>query len=49
MASKDNKNNIPERRIEERRKMKDRRATIRFGDALGRRSGIERRLGWKPN
>ena len=47
MASNDNKNNGPERREKERRIGKDRRTNIRFGDVLGRRSGVERRLGWK--
>jgi len=47
MTSKDNKNNDPERRANDRRKGNDRRANIRFGDVLGRRSGIERRVGWK--
>ena len=36
-----------ERRTSERRKGKDRRETVRFGDVLGRRSGVERRLSWK--
>ena len=44
--SKDN-NNDSERREIERRVGKDRRTTVRFGDVLGRRSGVERRLGWK--
>lgn len=34
----------PERRIAERRVLVDRRASTRFNDSLGRRSGIERRL-----
>jgi len=45
MASKDNKYNGPERRVSDRRESKDRRDTVRFGDILGRRSGVERRLG----
>jgi hypothetical protein len=48
MASKEYKNNGPERRISERRTGGDRRNTIRFGDVLGRRSGVERRIDWKP-
>jgi hypothetical protein len=46
MASKDNKYNGPERRVGDRRDSnRDRRDTVRFGDILGRRSGVERRLG----
>ena len=48
MASNDNKYNGPERRISDRRKKEDRRSTVRFGDVLGRRSGVERRVGWVP-
>ena len=48
MASNDNKYNGPERRVRDRRKGGDRRTTVRFGDVLGRRSGIERRVAWKP-
>lgn len=33
-----------ERRREDRREGRDRRMTVRFGDLLGRRSGIDRRL-----
>ena len=47
MASKDNNYNGPEQRAKDRRAGEDRRITIRFGDVLGRRSGVERRLGWK--
>ena len=47
MASNDNKFNGSERRGKDRRNRGDRRTTIRFGDVLGRRSGVERRLGWK--
>jgi len=47
MASNDNKYNGSERRENDRRIGEDRRITIRFGDVLGRRSGVERRLGWK--
>ena len=36
--------NGPERRVRERRTLEDRRATTRFNDVLGRRSGVERRL-----
>lgn len=46
MASNDNKYKGPERRENDRRNGEDRRITIRFGDVLGRRSGVERRLGW---
>lgn len=45
MESKDNKFKGPERRNSERRFGEDRRTTIRFGDVLGRRSGVERRVG----
>jgi hypothetical protein len=40
------KNNYigPERRVAERRVIADRRASTRFNDTLGRRSGIDRRL-----
>ena len=48
MASNDNKYNGPERRTNDRRNGVDRRTTVRFGDVLGRRSGVERRVGWKP-
>ena len=45
MGSDNNNNYIgSERRKSERRVMADRRGTTRFSDALGRRSGIERRL-----
>lgn len=45
MAAKDNKYIGPERRVNDRRDSnKDRRDTVRFGDVLGRRSGVERRL-----
>jgi len=47
MASKDNNYNGSERRENDRRLGEDRRTTVRFGDVLGRRSGIERRLGRK--
>jgi hypothetical protein len=40
----DNKYNGPEKRGFDRRKVVDRRATTRFSDVLGRRSGVERRL-----
>ena len=45
MASKDTKYKGPERRVSDRRYSQDRRDTVRFGDVLGRRSGVERRLG----
>ena len=48
MASTDNNYNGPERRVNDRRNVADRRITIRFGDILGRRSGVERRVAWKP-
>ena len=35
--------NKSERRNKHRRTCKDRRTLVRFGDALGRRSGFERR------
>ena len=34
-----------ERRLKLRRVCKDRRTVVRFGDALGRRSGLDRRRG----
>ena len=40
----DNKYNGPEKRVFVRRVVVDRRATTRFSDVLGRRSGVERRL-----
>ena len=42
----DNNNNYtgPERRVNDRREVSDRRDTTRFSDILGRRSGVERRL-----
>lgn len=45
--SKDNKYKGSERRDNDRRMGQDRRTTVRFGDILGRRSGVERRLVWK--
>ena len=39
-----NKYNGPERRANDRRVGEDRRASTRFSDVLGRRSGVERRL-----
>ena len=47
MVSKDNKYNGSERREDDRRNVEDRRTNVRFGDVLGRRSGVERRLSWK--
>ena len=47
MVSKDNKYNGSERREIDRRIGDDRRTNVRFGDVLGRRSGVERRLSWK--
>jgi len=44
MGSNNNNNLDLEKRVAERRKTIDRRHAIRFSDALGRRSGIERRL-----
>ena len=43
MANQDNEN-IKEKRTQERRIVKERRDGVRFGDTLGRRAGIERRL-----
>ena len=40
-----NNNKTSERRANERRKDDDRRVTVRFGDVLGRRSGVDRRVG----
>ena len=48
MASQEKKYSDTERRNGERRHGEDRRRAIRFGDILGRRSGIERRVGWRP-
>lgn len=46
MAYKDNKYTGSNRRVRDRRDSnKDRRDTVRFGDILGRRSGVERRIG----
>ena len=40
-----NGNNVKDkRRQQDRREIKDRRAEVRFGDVLGRRTGIERRI-----
>ena len=36
--------NEGERRVKQRRVVKDRRAKARFGDTLGRRSGLDRRI-----
>ncbi len=44
MRTDNNKYNGPEKRDFVRRVVVDRRATTRFSDVLGRRSGIERRL-----
>jgi len=44
MGTDNNNYNGPDRRVEERRVMEDRRGATRFSDVLGRRSGIERRL-----
>ena len=43
-ADNNNKYAGPERRVAERRVLADRRATTRFSDVLGRRSGVDRRL-----
>ena len=54
MGTDNNKYNRPEeqvtdrRELVERRELDDRRDTTRFSDALGRRSGIERRLPMRP-
>lgn len=47
MGTNNNKDNSSERRISDRRKTTDRRCATRFSDALGRRSGVERRLPMK--
>ena len=44
MRTDNNKYNGPEKRDFVRRVVVDRRATTRFSDVLGRRSGVERRL-----
>lgn len=44
MGNDNNKYNGPERRVNDRREMDDRRGTTRFSDILGRRSGVDRRL-----
>ncbi len=50
MGTDNNKYNAPERQVTDRRElidrrvMVDRRDTTRFSDALGRRSGVDRRL-----
>ena len=44
MGNDNNKYNGPERRVNDRREMDDRRDTARFSDILGRRSGVDRRL-----
>ncbi len=44
MGADNNKYNGPERRAVDRRLQEDRRATTRFSDILGRRSGVDRRL-----
>lgn len=40
----DNNKNEAERRAKDRRKNEDRRSTVRFGDVLGRRTGVDRRV-----
>ena len=44
LTDNNNKYTGPERRINDRRSIDDRRDTTRFSDILGRRSGVERRL-----
>lgn len=44
MGTDNNNYKGPERRVEDRRTMADRRGATRFSDTLGRRSGVERRL-----
>jgi len=44
MGKTDNNYNGVERRNHDRRDCRDRRETVRFEDALGRRSGVERRV-----
>ena len=46
MGKAENNYNGEERRNHERRESRDRRTIIRFEDVLGRRSGVERRVGW---
>lgn len=46
MGKADNNYNGVERRNHERREDSDRRTIVRFEDVLGRRSGVERRVGW---
>ena len=43
MANQDNNNN-KDKRSDERRTVKERRSGVRFGDSLGRRAGVERRV-----
>ena len=44
MTNGDINNSKDKRRQQDRRETKDRRAEVRFGDALGRRTGMERRI-----
>ena len=44
MANGDNKVEKEKRRQSDRRVVEDRRAEVRFGDVLGRRTGMERRI-----
>ena len=44
METNNNKNNESERRAKNRRKSDDRRNSVRFGDVLGRRTGVDRRV-----
>ena len=46
MGTENNKNNEndSDRRTKDRRKSDDRRSTVRFGDVLGRRTGVDRRV-----
>lgn len=39
-----NNNNEAERRAKDRRQSNDRRSAVRFGDVLGRRTGVDRRV-----
>ncbi len=43
MTINNNDNIFKEKRVKERRAEQNRRASVRFGDALGRRAGKDRR------
>ncbi len=44
MNADDKNNEDKERRANDRRVNQDRRTIVRFGDVLGRRTGVERRI-----